>query len=48
MGSVSCIPDVIVVTVKTVVTPTETLAGAASASIQKESQAIMTSSTLGT
>ena len=47
-GKVSCIFVVIVVTVNMVVTPKATLAGAASASIQNESQAMMTKSRLGT
>ena len=46
-GSVFCIPDVIVVTVNTVVIPRATRAGAALASIQNDSQAMMTSSTVG-
>ncbi len=46
-GSVFCMPAVIVVTVSTVVTPRATRAGAALASIQNESQAMVTRSTVG-
>ena len=46
-GNVSCIEAVIVVAVRTAVTPTDTLAGAAWASIQKDIQDIRISSKLG-